>query len=291
MHRTNRAPACAVILATVISLSHAQTPYVLFTGNSISYSRGGVDTSMMAISNMMGDSIVADHIWRGSSSAISIWDDFHVLDSIQAKSYTHVVLQPYVGDMSSIRSFITSCDTIVPQIQAEGARVVLYLSWPFQASVPTWDSTALLAVYDSLSAAWDVDYVPVGPSLVWWHTVTAIRMYDDHAHPSPMAQYLAGTFFYTYLAQKPAVGNDVREAYELGSLQAQKMHDQAAETLLGTGVVCPRARDRRRTTPLASVLTEPGRYILDLRGRPAGPNASAGLRVGADGAMRATIQW
>jgi hypothetical protein len=240
MHRS-AITTVAFVLAVAASFTplRAQKPYPIFLGNSITYSRSGVDTAMMRISDMMGDSIIADREVIGSSTILNIWNSRNVLAKVQANGYSHVVLQPYVGDLSSVRSFATECDTIFPRIQAAGARVVLYFSWPFAAAVDSWDSTAVLAVYDSLAAEHDLDVVPVGPSFIWWYANTGIRMYDDHVHPSPMAQYLAGTFFYTYLMQKPVVGEAVRAVYELGSLQAQKMHDQAAATLLSSAVANP----------------------------------------------------
>jgi hypothetical protein len=230
---------CSLVVSAVALSSHAQHPYALFLGNSITYSRSGVDTATMVIADAMGDTIRTDRQVRGSSTIISIWDDYNVLQRVQTNDYTHVVLQPYVGDLSSVRNFATSCDTIFPRIQATGARVVLYLSWPFAASAETWDSVAVKAVYDSLAAAHDLDVVSVGPSFIWWHLITTVRMYDDHVHPSPMAQYLAGSFFYTYLLQKSpnnVATYDVYTTAGLGSMQAQKMYDQAAATLLSSAV-------------------------------------------------------
>ncbi|MBD3240559.1 MAG: hypothetical protein GF331_08245, partial [Chitinivibrionales bacterium] len=48
------------VLCTLLTAASAQKPYAIFLGNSITYSRSGVDTAMMKISAVMGDSLVAD---------------------------------------------------------------------------------------------------------------------------------------------------------------------------------------------------------------------------------------
>ncbi len=275
-----------MLLAVPPASVRGQDPYVLFMGNSISYSRAGVDTAVMAISAAMGDSIVAEREMRGSSTIIDIWNDRNVLAKVQANHYTHVVLQPYVGDLSCVQYFASSCDTIFPQIQATGARVALYLSWPFAASVASWDSVEVVAYYDSIAAVYDLDVVPVGPSFIWWHLATGVRMYDDHVHPSPMAQYLAGSFFYTYLMQRSPSGIATYTTYELGSLQAQKMYDQAAATLLSSATG-PRSGAALRIRPAPG--TSPWLlYPVDLRGRQGDASRAAGLYLGLDG-VRLTV--
>jgi len=270
----------AVVLSLAALHSSASDPYVLFMGNSITYSRGGVDTALMAISEMMGDSIVADREVRGSSEVIDIWNDRNVLTKVQANGYSHVILQPYVGDLGSVQNFARSCDTIFPRIQATGARVVLYFSWPFESSVSTWDSVAIGAYYDSVAAEHDLDVVPVGPSFIWWYSNTGVRMYDDHVHPSPMAQYLAGSFFYTYLMQQPPSGSTAASEYELNSLQARKMHEQASATLLSSRVsersVVPASK-----RPVTARVGIP--YTFDMLGRFVPNLGASGLHVTVDG--------
>lgn len=195
-----------VLPSAAVAEAHAPLR-ILWIGNSYSFYNDLPRTlTMMAMA-------AGEHRVPAISAAL-VPGEFlrgHVLrgDVLKAleQRWDYVVLQDNsMGPITLPDSTIKYGTQLGELAKRAGARVLLYVTWPRQATPQT--ANVLLGTYTKLATEIGGTVVPVGPAWMQMReeSPSSVLYMEDGSHPTPIGSYIAAATFYRVLYGKPVTG-------------------------------------------------------------------------------------
>jgi len=185
----------------MVLLPLADTARVLFVGNSLIFSGGGVNVAFEGLARSAGRHIAQDHQTVGGYYLRQHLQRPQTMEAIRSGGWDVVVLQDYSnGPVKHRDSFLESGQTLAREIRAHGAEPVLYRTWTYRDDHDTMVAghpmtRALADAYAELAARIDAPVVPAG--LVWQDAVDqGMNFYTDMRHQDEAGTYLVACVFY-----------------------------------------------------------------------------------------------
>ena len=179
---------------------------VLFVGNSYTVFNDMPDMlEQLAAAQPDGKQLAAELVVAGGYTLERHWRESRAQEAIQADRWDYVVLQEQstrpVEHPDRMREY---AHRFVAQIDAVGARSVLYLTWA-RRNKPEMQS-ALTRAYLDVAIEGNTMLAPVGPA--WESTLTSlpglVLHKPDRSHHNPIGSYLAAcVFFATFMGTSP----------------------------------------------------------------------------------------
>jgi hypothetical protein len=207
------------IMVTLTADANAQIrpDNVLFIGNSLTYSRGGVDTMLNNLCAAAGIPMNAQRETVGGMRLSEHAVRTETLARIRLGGWDVVVLQGASDDVTTQRTaFFAAAHTLDTVIRSIGARTVLYMTWSTQDRVAAGTMKQTVAdAYTELGEELDAMVVPCGLAFDSMYDA-GVRMYDDNVHPSEYAVYMVGCMFYAALLDTSPLYNGYYAAYQIG---------------------------------------------------------------------------
>lgn len=228
----------AVAVATTVGLAENQTraanapQRVLFIGNSLTYSQGGIYTHLEKMSASMAPPVViqADKSVFGGQYLKTLWERYPEPRQAIAKGYDVVVLQEDLPE-TTVADFREYSRKFVADIKKTNARPILLMAWAYQRL--GWISMSEIA--DAHRAAAGELGVAVAPVGLAWERVAREHpeldlFVQDREHPSIYGTYLAtAVVFATIFDRNPAESSYVPDG--ISGAVARALGQAAWETV------------------------------------------------------------
>ncbi len=197
---------------------------VLFIGNSLTYSRGGVDTMLNNLCLSAGRPMDATRETVGGMRLSQHAVRPETLARIRQGGWDVVVLQGHSNDATQeYASFNAAAHTLDAEIKNVGARTMLYMTWAYQDSIDTDMNDRIQAAYYQVGSESGAEVVPCGIAWKWMCDSTGLRMYDDYIHPNTYGVYMVGCMFYAALFDSTPVGISYSTEYGIGATIARNI--------------------------------------------------------------------
>lgn len=257
-----RAFVCTTVLivcAATVLVAQTTVDKVLFIGNSLTYSRGGVDTMLMNLCDADGITMDAQRETVGGMRLEQHAVRTETLSRIREGGWDVVVLQGHSNDaIDHYTTFAQAAHTLDAEIQAVGAETMLYMTWAYQEEIDGTMTQDVADAYLGLGAELGADVVPCGLAWKWMCDNTGLRMYDDHIHPNTYGVYLVGCMFYAALLDQTPEGNTYGSSYGVSTVIAGNIQALAWDYVSGDTVA-------------SAVRLAPSQLISTHAGRTGGP--------------------
>ena len=186
---------------------------VLFVGNSLTFSAGGIDVALQKLAASGGMRIEVRRQAVGGMHLKQHATRAETLAAIADASNDLVVMQDYsAGPVQDPDAFREAGRSLVAAVRASGAAPILYMTWTYKEDfrgIRVADramTAALDRAYTTLGRELGVTVVPVGLAFQRALDETRIGLYADTHHPNPAGAYLVACTFYAALAERTPVG-------------------------------------------------------------------------------------
>ena len=179
---------------------------VLFIGNSFT-ARNDMPGLIARMAESRGVRLEHALVSAGGASLRAHWNKGDALEAIRRMRPDRVVLQEQSTlPVKNARRMHENIRLFVPEIEAAGAKAVLYLTWA-RRNAPEAQA-AITEAYTAIAAELSCDVAPVG---VAWEAFLREHghpaLYDrDGSHPSLAGSCLAACVFFTVLFGESPVG-------------------------------------------------------------------------------------
>jgi hypothetical protein len=259
-----------VTLVAGAAVAQAAPAHVLFIGNSLTYSRGGVDTMLNNLCDAEGVTMDAQRETVGGMRLSQHATRPETLARVRQGGWDVIVLQGHSNDATEqYDSFVAGANTLDAEIKAVGAKTMLYMTWSYQDQLAGTMTQDVADAYLGLGTSLGAEVVPCGLAWKWMCDNTGLRMYDDNIHPNTYGVYLVGCMFYAALFDQSPEGNTYGSAYGVSGAIANNIQGLAWDYVSGDTIgVAVRARQ----CPVQTVPTG-SPALFDLMGRVFGVSA------------------
>jgi len=246
--------AAAVFLVAVLPLASAAQSdekaalgregieSVLFVGNSLVYTGGGVDKNFTALTRADEDPasidvdaitapgrLLLDHVRAGTA------------DEITSGAYSVVVLQGGVHK-SGVDAFLEGARTLDAAVRESGGQTVLYMTW-FMEPYPSIDLDGIAAVHRQLGEALGARVAPVGLAVAdaQMERPDIELLGPDRIHPTAQGAYLAAAVIYATIFDQSPEGLliDFPSTYAVSDEEVAFLQRIARETVEGWAAEAP----------------------------------------------------
>jgi hypothetical protein len=180
---------------------------VLFLGNSLTYSNGGVYTHCENLTKGDGTiTIVEEHVVEGGATLADLYEDSRARERIASGAFDFVVLQEDIPE-TDVERFHEYARLFVADIEEAGAVPVFFMAWEY-ARLGWIDTEEIAAAHEEIAAELGAELAPVG--LAWADAMESrpdLDLYDgDDEHPSISGTYLAANVIYATISGESPEG-------------------------------------------------------------------------------------
>jgi hypothetical protein len=226
-----------LVIAAISAAAQDKPDNVLFIGNSLTYSRGGIDTMLNSLCSAAGVTMNAQRETVGGMRLSEHAVRAETLARIRQGGWDAVVLQGHSNDATQEHaSFVAGAHSLDAEIRAIGAKTLLYMTWAYQDSIGGDMTQRIADAYLALGRDLGAEVVPCGLAWKWMCDNTGLRMYDDYIHPNIYGVYLVGCMFYAALFGTTPYGNTYDTEYGVGAVIADNIQNLAWEYVSGGSV-------------------------------------------------------
>ena len=177
---------------------------VLFIGNSYTFYNGGIPNALNRLSKGALDCTPSV---SGGKSLAWHYNQGEALKVLRSERWDDIVLQDYsLQTLNKIDLFFLFVRRFDAEIDAIGARTVLYQTWPRKNLPQT--GPRIYDAYEDAAAENTARLAPVGKAFeASLKERPELDLYtQDNSHPNPAGTYLAACVFYATLLDRSPVG-------------------------------------------------------------------------------------
>ena len=190
--------------------------HVLFIGNSHTYYNYMPHMlSMLVKSENRGFELTIDQCTGEGAGLAWHWKNAPTRNALREKPWDYVVLQDRSGGpLEEPDSFTKHAGLLDTEIQKQGAKTVLFLTWAHRSRPDT--QAVLTHIYKAAAQKFNADLAPVG--LAWesiHRIIPEIELYhQEDRHANPIGSYLSACVFYSVMLNKSPEGLPARFNYK-----------------------------------------------------------------------------
>jgi hypothetical protein len=178
---------------------------ILFIGNSFTYSNR-MPQMLQGLAASQNRRIEVAVQANGDDTLEKLWQDGKAAEKIKEKNWDIVVLQEYgAGPIDNLKGMKEYTAKFHELIKKQGARTVLFMTWPPQNKMATQRRIAI--AYDETAKELGATVVPVG--LAWQKAISGSKPVTLHAadkkNPNESGSYLTACVFYAALLDAKTV--------------------------------------------------------------------------------------
>jgi len=185
---------------------------ILFIGNSLVFSAGGVNNAFEALARSAGRLVVQSAETVGGYCLRQHLERLQTMAALTSGSWDVVVLHDYSnGPIKDREGFFKAGAALAEIARTHGAKPVLYMTWAYREDYDGMTvaggamTRALAQAYSALGAKIGAPVAPAG--LAFQNALDkGIDLYSDLRHQNEAGTYLVACVFYGFLFGRSPVG-------------------------------------------------------------------------------------
>ncbi len=210
----------------IANLSFAQTKSILFLGNSLTYSNGGLQNELRSLALSLGDTLEVDANNTGGATFSDHCNNATSLAKIQSRAWDYVVLQgqsqePSFPPLQVQQDTYPYAAILSDSVHNNSActQLLFFMSWGRpNGDTQNCASYPVICTYDGIQGRLRTSYLEMAEANDGWavpcgmafseifHNHPEINLFSDAIHPSMHGTYLAACTFYASIFHKSPVG-------------------------------------------------------------------------------------